>query len=142
MKIWLKALFDIQSLQLVFLLCLWRKKWIFRNLYVDYWSLNEVTIKIQYLLLLITSRPTRSIKNIYQDWFKIIQFGMKKRRWWMKDCFLDNVCHFESNIMLLGLTNTQAIFQHLMTDVFGEFLDIFCCVLFRQNFDILKKTKK
>jgi hypothetical protein len=33
--------------------------------------------------------------------------------------------HFEDNVMLFGLTNAPTILQHLMNDIFREFLDDF-----------------
>jgi hypothetical protein len=33
--------------------------------------------------------------------------------------------HFESNFMHFGLTNVLVVFQHLMNDIFYEFLDNF-----------------
>jgi hypothetical protein len=40
----------------------------------------------------------------------------------MEDGVLKNG-YFEYNVMLLGLTNAPAIFQHLMNDIFREFLN-------------------
>jgi hypothetical protein len=38
--------------------------------------------------------------------------------------------HFEYNVMLFGLINAPAIFQHLMNDIFRKFLDdFFVCYL-------------
>jgi len=46
----------------------------------------------------------------------------------MKNCILNKVWnngHFEYKVIPFGLISALAIFQHLMNDVFGDFLDKF-----------------
>ena len=49
---------------------------------------------------------------------------VKERDEW-KTAFRTRYGHFKYNIIPFGLTNAPAIFQHLMNDVFREFLDKF-----------------
>jgi len=43
----------------------------------------------------------------------------------MENCILNKIWNFEYNVMPFGLTYMPTIFQHLMNDVFCEFLDKF-----------------
>jgi hypothetical protein len=47
---------------------------------------------------------------------------IKKKDEW-KTAFRTKYGHFEYNIMPFGLINAPAIFQHLMNDIFCEFLN-------------------
>jgi len=95
---------------------------------VDYRGLNKVTIKNRYPLPLIsglldqlgqakiyTKLDLRGAYNLVR-----IKEGDK----W-KTAFRTRYGHFEYNVMPFGLTNAPAVFQHLMNDVFREFLDDF-----------------
>ncbi len=46
-------------------------------------------------------------------------------RWWTKDFFQTRYNHFKYIVMFFDLVNAHAIFQHLMNNVFCEYLDDF-----------------
>jgi hypothetical protein len=111
---------------------------------VDYHGFNQLTIKNRYPLPLI-SGPL--------DWFnhakvytKVDLYGaynlvcIQKGDEW-KMTFRTCYDHFQYVVMPFGLTNALAIFQHLMNDVFHEYLDDFmvCYIndilIFSKNMD-------
>jgi hypothetical protein len=95
---------------------------------VDYRGLNKVTIKNRYPLPLIS----RLFDQLDQTkiYTKLDLHGaynlvrIKEGDEW-KTAFRIRYGHFEYNVMPFGLTNAPAVFQHLMNDVFREFLDDF-----------------
>jgi hypothetical protein len=48
---------------------------------------------------------------------------MHKRRQWMETMFHTRYGHFKYNVMPFGFTNALAIFQHMMNNIFENFLD-------------------
>ncbi len=95
---------------------------------VDYCELNEFTIKNWYPLPLI-SRLLDQL-NHAKVYTKIDLCGaynlvciQKGDEWEMT--FITHYDHFENIFMQFGLINVLAVFQHLMDDVFYEYLDDF-----------------
>jgi hypothetical protein len=95
---------------------------------VDYCGLNKVTIKNQYPLPLISGLLNQlgqakiHTKIDLRGMYNLVR--IKEGDEW-KTTFRTRYGHFEYNVMPFGLTNAPAIFQHLMNDVFREFLDDF-----------------
>lgn len=95
---------------------------------VDYRGLNKVTIKNRYPLPLISGLLDQlGQAKIYtkldlRGTYNLVR--IKEGDEW-KTAFRTRYGHFEYNVMPFGLTNAPAVFQHLMNDVFREFLDDF-----------------
>ena len=98
---------------------------------VDYRGLNKVTKKNRYPLLLIpgllvqlgsakifTKIDMRGAYNLLR---------IKERDEW-KTTFRTRYGHFEYNVMPFGLTNGPTAFQHMMNDIFREYLDDFVII--------------
>jgi hypothetical protein len=98
------------------------------RLCVDYRGLNKVTVKNRYPLPLISGLLDQlSQAKIYtkidlRGAYNLVR--IKEGDEW-KTAFRTRYGHFEYNVMPFGLTNAPAIFQHLMNDVFREYLDRF-----------------
>jgi hypothetical protein len=113
-------------------------------IYVDYCSLNKITIKNWYTLPLIS----RLLNQLGQAkvYTKIDLRGaynlvrIKGGDEW-KTAFWIRYGHFEYNIMSFGLTNAPAIFQHLMNYIFQEFLNNFVVCYF-DDILIFSKNEK
>ena len=111
---------------------------------VDYQGLNKVTIKNRYPLPLIFGL----LKQLGQAkiYTKIDLRGaynlvrVKEGDEW-KTAFWTRYGHFEYLVMPFGLTNALAIFQHLMNDIFREFLNNFV-VCYLNNILIYSKDIK
>jgi len=105
-----------------------KKKDGFLRMCVDYRGLNKVTIKNRYPLPLISGlldqlgRAKIHTKIDLRGAYNLVR--IKEGDEW-KMTFRTRYGHFEYNVMPFGLTNALAIFQHLMNDVFREFLDDF-----------------
>jgi hypothetical protein len=52
---------------------------------------------------------------------------VKKGDKW-KITFRTRYGHFEYSVMPFGLTNAPAVFQHMMNDIFREYLDYFVVI--------------
>jgi hypothetical protein len=79
---------------------------------VDYWSLNEVTIKNKYHLPRINDLFDQLIWNLEIP----------------KTTFTTRYGLYEYTVMSFGLTNAPAYFMYLMNKVFMEYLDKFVVV--------------
>ncbi len=95
---------------------------------VNYCRLNQLTIKNQYPLPLISGLLNQfSHAKMYTKIDLCEAYNLVHIResddWKMifKTCY----DHFEYVVMPFGLTNVPTIFQHLMNDVFHEYLDDF-----------------
>jgi hypothetical protein len=89
-------------------------------MYVDYRELNKVTKKNRYPLPLILEllEQLGSAYNLVQ---------VKEGDEW-KTTFRTRYGHFEYLVMPFGLTNTPIVFQHMMNDIFWEYLDHFVVI--------------
>ena len=101
------------------------------RLCVDYWGLNNITIKNRYLLLLIgeslnrLSRARRftqlDLINAYH-WIRICDGNEWKTAFWTQ------YGHFKYQVMPFGLFNAPVIFQGYVNKILTEKLDIFIIV--------------
>jgi len=95
---------------------------------VDYRGLNKITIKNRHPLPLISGLLEQlGEAKIYTkiDLRRAYNLVRVKAGDEWKTTFRTRYGHFEYNVMPFGLTNAPAIFQHLMNDVFREYLDKF-----------------
>ena len=98
---------------------------------VNYCGLNKITIRNRYPLPLIPGLLNQlATAKVYT---KIDLCGaynlvrIKSGDEW-KTAFRTRFGHFEYTVMPFGLTNASAVFQHLMNDIFREYLDRFVIV--------------
>jgi hypothetical protein len=101
------------------------------RLCVDYRGLNKITKKIRYPLPLISGLLDRlRTRKIFT---KLDLRGASNllricpRDEW-KTTFCTHYGHFEYTIMPFDLTNAPIVFQHLMNDIFREYMDEFVVV--------------
>jgi hypothetical protein len=98
---------------------------------VDYWSLNEVTIKNKY--------PLPQIEDLFDQMKGASVFSKIDLRSWYhqlkiresdipKTTFHTRYGLYECTVMSFGLTNAPAYFTYLMDKVFMEYLDKFIVV--------------
>ncbi len=101
------------------------------RLCVNYWGLNNLTIKNRYLLPLVGELLDRlgqawrftqlDLTNAYH------QMRIKKEDKW-KTAFRTRYSHFEYQVMPFGLTNAPATFQGYINKILAEKLDVFVIV--------------
>jgi hypothetical protein len=120
--------FDNPSFQLMTLSSLLKRKIVLLQMYVDYHGLNQLTIKNQYPLPFI-SRLLDQL-NHAKVYIKIDLHGAynlvcirKGNEWNTK--FKIHYGHFEYIVMPFAFFNALVVFQHLLNNVFREYLDNF-----------------
>ena len=101
------------------------------RLCVDYWGLNNITIKNQYPLPLIGESLDRlgRARRFTQLDLTNAYYRMRIREgdeW--KTAFRTRYGHFEYQVMSFGLSNTLAIFQGYVNKILAEKLDVFVIV--------------
>ena len=102
------------------------------RLCVDFCRLSKITKKDQYLLPLITNLlDSPSKAHIYtkidlRHAYYLVHIA-KGDEW--KTVFWTCYRAFEWSVILFGLTNAPAAFQHFMNDVFSDLLDV-CIVVY------------
>ena len=109
----------------------------FFPLYVNYKSLNNLTIKNQYSLPLIgelldkLEKARRFIKLDFTSAYYQMRI-CKRGRW--KMIFKTRYSHFEYQVMSFELTNAPISFQKFINKIFTEKLDIFIIVYLNNIF--------
>lgn len=111
---------------------------------IDYRGLNKITIKNLYPLPLILRiieqlGKTRIYTKIDLCSAYNVMRTKKGGKW--KIAFRTCYRYFEYNVMLFGLTNAPFVFQHMMNNVFWEFLDQFV-ILYIDDILIFSKNEK
>ena len=101
------------------------------RLCVDYWGLNNLTIKNQYLLLLVGKSLDRLGQAQQFTQLDLISAYYRMRickgdKW--KTAFRTRYGHFEYQVMSFGLTNALIIFQSYINKILAEKLDVFVIV--------------
>jgi hypothetical protein len=99
------------------------------RLVVDYRGLNKITIRNRYALPLISTLLERLSGAKYFTMLDLRgAYNLVRIRpgdeW--KTAFQTRYGHFEYSV--IGLTNALAVFQHMVNDIFRDFLDIFTIV--------------
>ena len=101
------------------------------RLCVDYRGLNKVTVRNRYPLPLIPElldrlRSARVFSKIdLRGAYNLVR--IKPGDEW-KTAFRTRYGHFEYKVMPFGLTNAPTVFQHMMNDIFREYLDHFVII--------------
>ena len=104
-----------------------------RSLYlcVDYWGLNNITIKNRYLLPLIgesLDRLSRAKQFIQLDLTNAYhRMKIREGEEW-KTAFLTRYGHFKYQVMPFSFSNAAATFQGYINKILAEKLDIFVIV--------------
>mgnify|MGYP000532974220 FL=1 len=101
------------------------------RLCVDYRGLNKITVRNRYPLPLIPTlldrlRTGRIFSKIdLRGAYNLVR--IKPGDEW-KTAFRTRYGHFEYKVMPFGLTNAPAVFQHMMNNIFREYLDHFVVI--------------
>jgi hypothetical protein len=111
---------------------------------VDYRGFNKITTRNQYSLPIIFGLLDQlGQAKVYTKinlWRAYNLIQIKGSDEW-KTAFQTRYGQFEYNIMSFGLPNAHAIFQHLMNDIFREFLNDFV-VCYLDDILIFSKNEK
>jgi len=111
---------------------------------VNYWSLNIMTVKNQYSLLLIRETLNRLTKIKYYIKLNIIAVFNKLRMTYeneWKIAFRTRYDLYKYNVLLFELTNESSSFQNFINDTLHDFLNVFC-IAYMNDILIYSNSKK
>jgi hypothetical protein len=114
------------------------------RMYVDYRGLNKVIKKNHYLLPLISGLLEQLgsakifTKIDLRGAYNLVR--VKEGDEW-KTTFRTRYGHFEYSVMSFGLTNAPVTFQHMINDIFQEYLDHFV-VIYLDDIIIYSKNEE
>ncbi len=114
------------------------------QIYIDYRQLNDVIVKDQYPLPLISQLQDQlaSVRHFtYLDLLTIYAYIRIRKRDEQKTAFRTRHRHYEYRIMPFRLTNALATFQKVVNHIIQPFLDKFI-VYYLDNILIFSKTLK
>ncbi len=112
--------------------------------YVNYQSLNVMTVKNQYSLLLIQEILNWLTKIKYYIKLNIIAVFNKLRMTYeneWKIVFRTRYDLYEYNVLLFELTNESSSFQNFINDTLHDFLNVFC-IAYMNDILIYNNSKK
>jgi len=112
---------------------------------LDYWKLNQVTIKDKTPLLLIGEvinklKEARYFHKLDLIWGYNNMWIKEEYRW--KAAFLTNKGLFKPQVMYFGLCNSLGTFQRMMNSIFQELLHEGILANYMDNFVIPAKDMK
>ena len=114
------------------------------RLYINYRELNNITIKNNYLLLLILELQDRLQKTKWFIKLNILgaynQIRIKKSNKW-KTTFYIYYRYFKYLVIPFRLTNTPVIFQAFINNVLKKYLDVFI-IMYLDNILIYSQTEE
>lgn len=100
---------------------------------VDYYALNKITIKNQYLIPLINKTLAKLADAVHFIKLNIIyafkKIQIKERQEWLT-AFNTRYDQFEYLMMLFGLCNAPGTFQSYINEFLCKYIDIFCTAYF------------
>jgi len=111
---------------------------------VNYWSLNVMTVKNQYSLLLIQETLNQLTKIKYYIKLDIIAVFNKLRMTYedeWKIAFWTRYNLYKYNVLLFELINESSSFQNFINDILHDFLNIFC-IMYMNDILIYSNSKK
>jgi len=112
--------------------------------YVNYRSLNVMTVKNRYSLLLIQETLDRLTKIKYYIKLDIIAVFNKLQMTYedeWKIAFRTRYDLYEYNVLLFELTNQSSSFQNFINDTLHDFLNVFC-IAYMNDILIYSNSKK
>jgi len=114
------------------------------RLCMNYHDLNEITVKNNYSLFLLSDMLNRFVHT--RHFIKIDICNIYHRIWIRKNDEWKTTFHtrydqFEYQMMLFELTNASAIFQFYVNHTLKSFMNI-CCVIYLNNVLVYSETKE
>jgi len=140
----IKDFIQVNSFLAIFLILFVKKSSEELRFYVNYQSLNIMTVKNQYSLSFIQETLDRLTKIKYYIKLNIIAVFNKL---WMtyedewKIAFWTRYDLYKYNVLLFKLTNESSSFQNFINDILHDFLNVFC-IAYMNDILIYSNSKK